>query len=416
MNMTKDQILKNLNATSTNKKKKISYRGGSKEIEVYKIPLNKLKYNEKNGRIATSMQGNLIDDYLKNKEIEKFNLEVEKIIISEDKKSFNETMNNIAMFEQMEPGVILANGTIIDGNRRFTCLRNLFRDSNDQKYFYFEAAILFDCQNDTMKEWKTIEWSLQMGLEERKQYDPIDRMFDLYQRVEEEKLFTLEEYAKLTNTKKDESRNLLENAKIIKEYLDFLKTDKWSIAKKEKLYGPIDEIRKIINPLKTANNIEDYEKIKTILFNMLVIKHVDDIGKEIRSFWNIFKKLDEDKKEKFVIDMEQIDSKIMEKINENNYESKNSSDQVEKIFHEFRMDKNKNTIKKLVSNVRWESEKQNIINEPIQNVYKLIDISEKINISIINGLDENSKNEIINKLEKVINNLGCIINKIKNND
>ena len=50
------------------------------------------------------------------------------------------TKNNIEKFGQRVAGVVIKNGRIVDGNRRFTCLRELQRDSG--KDYYFEAVVL----------------------------------------------------------------------------------------------------------------------------------------------------------------------------------------------------------------------------------------------------------------------------------
>ena len=61
---------------------------------------------------------------------------------STDKEKFIGTKNNIEQFSQLEPGVVLTDGRVIDGNRRFTCLRVLHRETGKQEYNYFEAVIL----------------------------------------------------------------------------------------------------------------------------------------------------------------------------------------------------------------------------------------------------------------------------------
>ena len=62
------------------------------------------------------------------------------------------------MVGQREAGVVLPDGRVIDGNRRFTCLRKLHREyPNDEKFSYFLAAIIrVDGQqitNKLLKEW-----------------------------------------------------------------------------------------------------------------------------------------------------------------------------------------------------------------------------------------------------------------------
>ena len=39
------------------------------------------------------------------------------------------------MFGQREPGVVLADGRVVDGNRRFTCLRRIQRETREPQWF-----------------------------------------------------------------------------------------------------------------------------------------------------------------------------------------------------------------------------------------------------------------------------------------
>ena len=85
---------------------------------------------------------------------------------------------------------MLDDGRVIDGNRRFTALRRIQKSKGIEQYF--EAAILdFDITNSVDKKTiKQLELDLQMGKEDRQDYDPIDRIFDVYNTVYVEKIMT----------------------------------------------------------------------------------------------------------------------------------------------------------------------------------------------------------------------------------
>ena len=129
----------------TNGTKKMNIKGQVKTMDVYRIPINMLYYNDKNDRIATwiskyeAEMGNIRETL---KDNESYNNKIQEYIIKSDKQRFNNTMNNIKNFSQLVPGVVFIDGRVIDGNRRFTCLRKLYQDTGDQKYAYFDAVIL----------------------------------------------------------------------------------------------------------------------------------------------------------------------------------------------------------------------------------------------------------------------------------
>ena len=139
-NINLQEMKQNLEIIGT---KKISIGGQTKNENVYRIPLNLLYYNDQNGRIGTLIskyesENGIISDL----PLEEYNLKIEKFIVESDKGKFNETKKNIRDLSQVEPGVVLSDGRVIDGNRRFTCLRQLARETGNQKYNYFEAVIL----------------------------------------------------------------------------------------------------------------------------------------------------------------------------------------------------------------------------------------------------------------------------------
>ncbi|MGC9615221.1 ParB N-terminal domain-containing protein [Staphylococcus pasteuri] len=123
------------------------------------------------------------------------------------KKPLKKTKNNIKALGQTEPAVILSDGRIIDGNRRFTCLRDLAKE--DSKFNYLDAIIISKDIQDSKKEIKLLELYLQHGREERVGYNPIDRLVGVYNDIVKNELITVEEYAKnteqsTTEVKKDD--------------------------------------------------------------------------------------------------------------------------------------------------------------------------------------------------------------------
>lgn len=206
MNQDLNELIKNGDIEKTTLTKRLTIGGEKKDYPVYKFPLEYLYYNDQNGRINTvyhhyvSNHGKLTPEIGESKYNEIF----EKFIFDSKKQALKDTQISISEKGQQEPGVILSDGRVIDGNRRFTALRRIQRDTNIKQYF--EAVILsFDIKNKLdEKKIKELELDLQLGREERVSYDPIDRIFDVYNTIEVQKLMTPEEYKKASgagNTK-----------------------------------------------------------------------------------------------------------------------------------------------------------------------------------------------------------------------
>ena len=132
---------KSVIASDTNKRLVID--NISKNYPVYKIRLDKLYYNDQNDRIATWISQykteNLIDKFDTCNE-ESYNSIIHEFITDSNREALRKTQNNIELIGQQEAGVVLSDGRIIDGNRRFTCLRNIEKGTG--KTQYFEAVIL----------------------------------------------------------------------------------------------------------------------------------------------------------------------------------------------------------------------------------------------------------------------------------
>ena len=190
----------------TRERKKLSIRNQiDDKYDVYAIPLEFLYYNDQNGRINTmykkysSIHGLLTPEAGDSE----YNKIFEQFICESNKNAMKDTKDSINEKSQQEPGVVLPDGRVIDGNRRFTALRMLERETGRAQEF--NAVILhLDVKSDE-KIIKELELDLQLGREERISYNPIDRIFDVYNTIKVEKIMSIEEYKRASgakNTKK----------------------------------------------------------------------------------------------------------------------------------------------------------------------------------------------------------------------
>lgn len=237
-----------------NKTKTVVLARKSETFQVYRVPLKYLYYNDQNDRISTEIVRYCTEN---NRELptdrDEYNQIFEDLVVKSKEDAIVKTQKSIATRGQDNPGVTLKDGRVVDGNRRFTCLRRIEKETNQEQFF--ETIILdYDYKND-YKYIKSLELELQMGVDEKVKYDPIDKLFGVYKSIRIERAFTVEEYAALfddysvNDVKKD-----LALADLMVEYLDFQGTPgKYYIAKDMDLQGTLFEIPAILEKVRKKN-------------------------------------------------------------------------------------------------------------------------------------------------------------------
>ena len=275
MNQDLNELIKNGDIEKTTLKKRLTIGGEPKDYPVYKFPLEYLYYNDQNGRINTVYHQYISNHGKLTPEIgdSKYNEIFERFIYESKKQALKNTQFSISEKGQQEPGVILSDGRVIDGNRRFTALRRIQKETKIQQYF--EAVILsFDISKKIdEKKIKELELDLQLGREERVSYDPIDRIFDVYNTIEVQKLMTPEEYKKASGAGNTKGINKdLRLSKLIIKFLSIVAPnenpiDKFYLARELKLDGPLEDIERTINKLK-----KDKETITQNVLTILAVQ------------------------------------------------------------------------------------------------------------------------------------------------
>ena len=162
--------------------------GRKRDLEVYRIPLEHLYFNIENGRYSDRMirlrhdnPGVFIDPRQ-----DKWKERIEEMLAGEHKDTardiaaFRKLIEDIEARDQLRPGVVLRDGGVLDGNRRLAALRRLWKKSkNTERFRVFEAVILPD---ETTEEdrWR-IEAGLQLGMNERWDYSPVNELLKVRQ-------------------------------------------------------------------------------------------------------------------------------------------------------------------------------------------------------------------------------------------
>lgn len=241
-----------LEKTGAKPKLPIKVDGVSSEtLDVYKIPLDYLYYNDKNGRIATGIsqyEGELHP--ANDQDDPDYNIFVEKLIEQDNTNALKRTTNSIKESGQQVYGYVLDDGRIVDGNRRFTALRDIHRTTG--KTVYFEAVVLpFSYNNSTERvKIKKLELAIQMGVEERQSYDPVDLAVDIYQTTGgEAPIMTQADYAADSHMRPTEVKKYYYGAVYMRKFLEFIGTskNKYNILKESKVWSLFYEMGKSLS-------------------------------------------------------------------------------------------------------------------------------------------------------------------------
>ena len=288
--------------------RKLTVDGLTKAYPVYKVKLDWLFYNDQNDRIATWISQYKAQHEGKTPDTadrEAYNNIIEEFIVASNPDAIRKTQMNIELVEQREPGVVLADGRIIDGNRRFTCLRRLAQ--KNERYGYFETVILDRSIENNAKQIKMLELSIQHGEESKVDYNAIDRLVGIYDDVVETGLLTEEEYSRSTNEPLSDVRRRIEVAKLMVEFLEFINAPKqFYIARDLQLAFPLEELSKL---LRKCHDDEEAEDLKIAAFNNILMQPSTDMTRFVRSIKSI---IGSDYQEEFLEEQRELAAQVID--------------------------------------------------------------------------------------------------------
>lgn len=276
----------------TGRRKKIKLEWSAKDMNVYRIPIEYLYYNDQNDRIATYISKYDTDhkdkpfSTLPTHDKERNDI-IESYIIEADKGNFDTIKDHIKDNSQMDPWVVLSDWRVIDGNRRFTSLRSLRRETGEQEYAFFETVILDD--NVDEKQIKIMELILQQWLPSRLNYNPIEKLVWVYRDLIRDKRLTVKEYAKSINEKDSEVEKLIDLALLMEDFLEHMNApQEFYLAKELEIDWPLRELYRVKKKIEADE--DDWYKTKVSVYNLMIIRpEVDwsnDITRIVRDFCN----------------------------------------------------------------------------------------------------------------------------------
>lgn len=379
--------------------KKLVIDNVAKVYPVYKIRSDKLYYNDQNDRIATwvsqyKTENNVDEISMEN--LDEYNAIIHNFVTESNREALRKTQTNMELIGQNVPGVVLQDGRIIDGNRRFTCLRNIEEKTGQTQYF--EAVILDHNIKNNKKQIKMLELMLQHGIDEKIDYNPIDRLVGVYNDVIETGLLTAKEYAMGIGVKESEVVQEIEKAKLMVEFLEFINAPKqFHLARHFNIVDPLKELNTM---LKRINDEDKKEDLKYSVFSQFLVSPEGDATRYMRKIKKIASNdrflegyLDEQ------VDLVEKVCDILEahpEVKENEIAKIRSDEDLKRNFYQ--------STEKHLNKVNSDATR----NQPIKLVEKAFDNLELIDLNILNKLSVLQVEEFSNNvkdLKEKINNL-----------
>ena len=253
----------------------IRINGQNQDQRVYEVRIDQLHYNVQNGRIATFIsryqmeQGALPDDAEARDNL------IERMIEQDNPARLKKTKLDIKTKGQQEVAIILSHGIVIDGNRRFTCLRLLAREEAQPRFL--RCYIFPDTYDE--KAIKGLELEIQLGRDEKVDYDPISRLVDINTWVNGG-LMTKDEYALHAGMRPNDMTKALREIEVLNDFLDFVNAPgAYHIAQDLKLQGIVESLAPRLQKCKNDDERQDMENI---VFANLLMGNLGDRVRAIR--------------------------------------------------------------------------------------------------------------------------------------
>lgn len=377
----------------TTQSRKVTFGGKTQVYPVYRVRLDKLYYNDQNDRIATWLSQYESENgagTLSTLDTDAYNDVIEGFICKSNPEAIQKTKNNIALVGQREAGVVLADGRIVDGNRRYTCLRKIERESQQPQYF--ETVIMeMDIQADK-KQIKLLELALQHGEEKKVDYDLIDYAVGTYRDVVQTDLLTVDEYAQSANESISEVNERIEVAKVICEFLDYLKLpEQYHIAREYQVYSLF---REMMAQLRKLNDLEKGQ-LKHIAFDNVMMNAVPDQRKFIR---DIKKLIRSDSYTEYFAEQQTLEQQLYEQYITEDIHSKQDIDSFAQKNYAI-AEKLKNSMERALQ----KSRAQQLKAKPIENMRKCIELLTDVDTRLFATMGPEDRENVQSELQELAN-------------
>ena len=212
----------------------INFRDGLEET-VYKVPLDLLRFRKENGRISSSvMTHEQMTGPLSDRDGAAQNL-LKKFLREKDPDKTDALKRSLRAEGQREPGIITADGFLINGNRRKVALLELRDDFPADDRFQTMKVVILPGKGDeggrpSLKEIEQIENRYQLQTEGKAEYHGFDaalsirekekRGYSLEQQMHDDPQFQFMEKDKFAKAVKEKRKEMLDPLDLIDGYLE----------------------------------------------------------------------------------------------------------------------------------------------------------------------------------------------------
>lgn len=195
----------------------VPFRGEKRKLPVIRVPVGELRFNVELGRLILDRLTVVRTDELGGPEGPAVQASIERKVL--DLRETAELRRLIERDGQLQPGVITADGYVINGNRRLAVLRQLYGETGDERFGYMDIAVL--PTDADRRELFLLEAGLQMTPDSRVRYGPVTTALQIQRGLTELNL-DKGELAHAMNMEIAEVDDYLERLALMTEYLEFV--------------------------------------------------------------------------------------------------------------------------------------------------------------------------------------------------
>lgn len=214
-------IRDNKDCLQPNQKLAIQLQGQPKWLDVYRLPIDMLIYNKRNGRFAAEIMQKQVELGRKLDPLEENDRKIiQKLLLDEDENATQLLKDNLVKVGQLEPGIITFDGVVINGNRRMSVTEALLEEKSDPQYNFLKVVRL--PMNVDDKDLYRLEISIQLSRPYRKDYGPINDLLKINEGLEIG--FDPKQIADTLfgGFNESEIREKVERLKLVEAYLEYI--------------------------------------------------------------------------------------------------------------------------------------------------------------------------------------------------
>ncbi len=277
----------------------LRYGGRSHLRKSYRISIDVLHFNIKNGRyrIRYSLLEKANPEVIIDSTQDHWRREILSLLngtwedsktgigTRKDRQYFLQLVEDIRERDQERPGVVLETGGVMSGNRRLAALMTLFNETQNQRYRCFEAFIVPSSGAITNADIWHLEMSAQMAQTRlTRDYDPVEKILKIREGVDsfielnpaDGERSAIRAVATDFGQNEDEIRGQLTILSNIEQYLNAIgHPNEWWLA--EELTEIFTEIGPLKQALETnAMSFEDRSKLMRSIFHIIQNKEASN--------------------------------------------------------------------------------------------------------------------------------------------